>query len=87
MIRNRKSQATALVVRSWIADMLARRTQLDEPLTDEAIRRELLPRQVPLSAIKRHRQWVRREFAAGRLPKLVKWIDAAKTGPLPPWDN
>jgi hypothetical protein len=89
MIRNRRAQADALVCRFWIAGLLAGRSQLDAPLTDEQLRRllELDGKRISLAAIKRHRRWVRREHEAGRLPRLIRWVEAARRGPLPPWEN
>ena len=85
MIRNRKSRVDAMIVRAWVAGALAAQSQLDPPLTLKRLQRELLPAHIPIATLKRHRAWVRREYAAGRLQKLAKFIRDARNGRRPEW--
>ena len=76
MIRNRKSRASAMALRGAIAMLLARHSQLDEPLTDKQIQRALdIP--VSLLTVKRHRRWVRRAHAQGHLADLLERASAS----------
>ena len=81
---NRRSEATAMVVRGWVAGLLAARSQLDPPWTDKDLHRAC-GGGMSLITIRRARIWVREAHAAGRLPELLEWTRKARTGPLPEW--
>jgi hypothetical protein len=71
VIRNRKSRAAAMTLRRWIANLLASHSQLEPPLTDKDLHR-LLGGCISIDTVKRHRGWVRRAHAEGRLPLLLE---------------
>jgi hypothetical protein len=81
---NRRSQATALIVRGWVAALLASRSQLDPPWTDKELR-AACGGGMALITIRRARLWVREAHASGRLPALIEWKREANRGPLPEW--
>jgi hypothetical protein len=77
MIRNRKSRAQAMMLKTYIAVVLAARNQL-RPLTDEDLRR-LLADGASLSAVRRARRWVEREYRRDpALPALTEWMRVEK---------
>jgi len=86
MIRNRTARGNAMILRSRIAAVLADRSQLDAPLTDKQLHRALGIRCISVSAVSRHRRWVQEQHALGELPKLLIWIQRARTERyLPDW--
>jgi hypothetical protein len=60
-----------MALRGAIAELLARHSQLDEPLTDKQIQRQI-GAAISLLTVTRHRRWVRRAHADGRLAELLE---------------
>jgi hypothetical protein len=80
-VRNRKSRTDAMVLRAYVANILASRTLL-EPLSDKQIV-HLLYGGASARAVGRARRWVEREYERDRLAGLREWIRRARRGEQP----
>jgi hypothetical protein len=81
MVRNRRARADAMVLRSYVASILASRSLL-EPLTDKQLS-ALLNNAVSLRSVRRARRWVERAHQQDRLAGLADWLRRLRRGEQP----
>jgi hypothetical protein len=80
-VRNRRARADAMVLRSFVANILASRTLL-EPVTNKEIVK-LLNGVPSIDSVKRSRRWLEQEYRRDRLAGLRLWIARARRGEQP----